>query len=169
MPRLSDTQRSVLADWWTLAYDAGFGSYTATDLNNAAKQIAADAGVTLSFAEYTALSVLYGYANRMSHAADELQSALDDAIIGPEHMATPPWARDESVMNSVPIRHVIFEFTYTDQSGVTQTDYRTSVFEMTFPDTVGDLKDAITEDAQAMADKYKVTFESVNLLQILEV
>jgi hypothetical protein len=40
---------------------------------------------------------------------------------------------------------------------------------MTFPDTIGELKDAVNEDAQAMADKYGVQLQSVDLLQILAV
>jgi hypothetical protein len=169
MARLNETQRAVLADWWTLAYDAGFGGYSTTDLLGAAKSIADASGVSLSFAENTALATLYGYARRMSNAADTVQSALDADTIGPDHIAVPPWARDEAVMNTVPIHHVTFAFTFTDQSGATVTEFRTSVFEMTFPDTMGELRDAVNEDAQAMADKYRVEFVSADLLQILAV
>lgn len=166
MPRLTTNQRATLADWWNLAYDAGFGGFTTTDLISAASDIVRQAGISLSFQTSQDLAVLYGYARRMSNAADVVQSALDTATITADMKSIPPWARDEQILNTTPIHHVIFEFTYIDQAGVLTTDFRTSVFEMTFPGTIGDLKDAVTEDAQAMADKYGVQFQSINLLQI---
>lgn len=169
MPRLTSTQAATLADWWPLVQHAGFGGFTTTDLTVAARSIATEAGVTLSFETNTALATLYGYARRMSNAADMVQSALDSDTIIADHIAVPPWARDETVMNTAPIWHVSFQFTYLDQQGIQQTDYRTSVFEMTLPDTIGDLKDAITEDAQAMADKYRFTFVDAQLNMILAV
>lgn len=169
MPRLTDSQRATLASAWDLVQHAGFGGFTATALNEAAANIAAEAGIRLSFQYYADLGTLYGYARRMSNAADAAQSALDSDIIGPDHMAAPPWARDEQVMNDTPKWHVVFDFTYADSAGELYTEKRTSIFDMTFPRTIGDLKDAITEDAQAMAQKYQVVFEAADLLMILAV
>jgi hypothetical protein len=169
MPRLTSAQSSALADWWNLAYDAAVLRLGSSVLLEAAAGIASDAGRSLAFTESTAIVQLYAYASRMVGAANEVQSALASAVIGPEHIATPPWARDEVSQLTVPIKHVIFQFDYIDADGVARTDYRTSVFEMTFPGTIGDLAAAITEDAQALASKYNVTLVNATLHQILAV
>jgi hypothetical protein len=64
---------------------------------------------------------------------------------------------------------VSYQMTFIDQAGNLVTDYKTSVFEMTLPGTIGELKDAISEDAQALADKYGVELVSADLHQILAV
>lgn len=169
MPRLTTEQTRALANWWDLAQSAGFGGYTATDTIEAASDIASQFGRSLTFSESTAIAVLYGYAKRMSNAADNLQAALDSDTIIADHIATPPWARDEAVMNTAPIWHVSYLMTFIDADGELQSEYKTSVFEMTMPDTIGGLKDAITEDAQALASKYGVAFSGIDLAQILAV
>ena len=77
-------------------------------------------------------------------------------------IGTPPWARDQQVMNTAPIWHATFEMTFTDQEGNTRTEFRTSVFEMTLPETVGELTADILDDAEAMATKYDFTLLSVS-------
>lgn len=169
MTRLDTTQRAALGNWWTLASDAASAGYTSTDLITAASAIAAQAGRSLAFAESSAIATLYGYARRMDNAAGVLQSAPGTAVIDPSMIGVPPWARDEQVMNTTPIWHATFEFTYLDQAGNAQTDFRTSVFEMTMADTVSGLLSDVTDDAQAMADKYNVRLVSVKLHSILAV
>lgn len=169
MARLSDVQRQVLGTWWTLALDAANRGLTSTDLTAAAADISRQAGLSLAFGESQALAVLYGYANRIAHARDELGRAAPESVITPDMIGVPPWARDEQVMLTTPIWHVTFTFTYLDQAGNIQTDYRTSIFEMTMPETAGELQDAITADAQALADKYNVTFQDASVHEILAV
>jgi hypothetical protein len=169
VPRLDDTQRAALANWWDLAQYAANHDYTSTDLISAASDIARQAGQSISAEENRAIAVLYGYARRIFNSAGELEGAPGDAVIGPEMMAIPPWARDEQVMATTPVWHVTFEFAYVDQAGNPQADHRTSVQEMTLPDTVGELADLVDADAQAMADKYGVQFVSATMIQILAV
>ena len=169
MTRLDDTQRAALANWWTLAEAAAFSGFTSTDTTSAASDLANQAGRSLAFAESAAISTLYGYARRMANAAGVLQAAPDTSVIDANMIAVPPWARDEQVMNTTPIWHATFEFTYLDQAGNLTTDFRTSVFEMTLPETVGELAAAIQDDAQQMADKYGVTLVSATLHSLLAV
>ncbi len=169
MARLSQTQTAALATWWLLAEKAGYGGFTSTDTVTAAADLAAAHGAALTFTEGTAIATLYGYARRMANAASEVQQALDTAVIGPEHIGMPPWARDEQVMLTTPIWHAGFQFTFLDAAGVVHTEFRTSVFEMTLPQTIGELTAAILEDAQAMADKYGVTLVDAVLHEILAV
>jgi hypothetical protein len=169
VPRLDDTQRAALASWWDLAQTAANNGYTTTDTITAASDLARQAGAALAFDESSAIATLYGYAKRMSNAAGELQAANPGAIIDPSMMGIPPWARDEQVMNTSPLWHASFQFTFIDQAGVQQTEFRTSVFTMTLPQTVGELAAAIDEDAQAMADKYNVQLVDATPIQLLAV
>lgn len=169
MPRLNTTQAAALAAWWPLVQTAASGGYTSTDVIAAAADLARQAGGALSFAEGSAISTLYGYARRMANAAAAVQAATPETVISGEHVAVPPWARDEVAMATAPIWHVTYTFTYLDQAGNQQADFRTSVFEMTLPTTAGELAGAIAQDAQALADKYGVTLLDAQLHQILAV
>lgn len=169
MPRLTAGQRSALADWWELTQHAGYGGYTTTDLIAAASDIAQQFGRSLSFSESSSLAVLYGYARRMFNASQEVQNAAREDYITGAHIAIPPWARDENAMNTSPIWHVTYNATFIDQNGDTITEYKTSVFEGVLPPTIGDLQDAIEEDAQALSVKYQYQFVSAELTEILAV
>lgn len=169
MPRLNPAQTVALAGWWPLVVAEAFAGTTATDTITLAQATARKSGRSLAFTEGSAIATLYGYARRMSNAADAVQAAVATDVITPEHVAVPPWARDEVTMATAPIWHVTYTFTYLDQAGNLLSDFRTSVFEMTLPGTIGELADAITEDAQALADKYGFTLVGAALHQILAV
>ena len=169
MARLDDTQRSALANWWDLAQSAANGGYTVTDTISAAADIAAQGLRQMSFDIGRAISVLYGYARRMFNAAGVFSGADMAAPVTPDMMATPPWARDQQVMDTTPIWHATFEFHYLDSNGNQRMDYRTSIFEMTLPETVGELVDAMTADAEAMAAKYGVSLLEIVPVQLLAV
>lgn len=171
MPRLTAAVASALADWWPLALDAGFKGFQAGDLQAAARDIAAENDITLPFTTYTSLATLYGYARRMSNASDAVHAADDADYIVTDHIAIPPWARDQQPMNTSPIWHVSYQMTYLDENGIQQTDFKTSVFEhpQPFPQTIGELREAIEGDAQVLADKYGVQLLNVDLHQILAV
>ena len=169
MARLSEVQTRALGDWWLLAQDFANSGLTATELIEQAAPLAVERGRSLTFDESTAIAVLYGYGRRMYWAAQEVQRALDSDGIEAKHLGVPPWARDEQVMNAAPIWHVTYKFMFTDQQGVLHEEWRTSVFEMTFPATIGELKDAIGEDAAALAEKYRVNLVGTVLERILSV
>jgi hypothetical protein len=166
MARLADNVRQALGSFWNLAHQAAYSGYTATDTITAASNIMRESGQSLTFGESSAVATLYGYARRMFNAAQVVQSLQDHEVIGPDAIATPPWARDEREQAALPIWHVHFDFTYTDQSGVTQTDRRVSVFRMTLPETMGELRDAIGADAEAMAAKYNVDLIGADIREI---
>lgn len=169
MARLNDTQREVLGSSWNDIIWAVSHGYTTTDTVSAFANVARDLGGGLSFAESGAIATLYGYANRMQHAADAFQAAsLEDQIM-PEHIGVPPWARDEQVMNTAPIWHATFLYEAVDADGNVISEYRTTVFEMTLPDTVGELADDIQSDAEAMAAKYGHTLTNVTPIELLAV
>lgn len=169
MARLTDVQSAALANWWDLAQHAANNGFTSTDLITAASDIAQQAGRSLTFEESSAIASLYGFARRMFNGSEALQSASADTSITPDVMAIPPWARDEQVQNTVPIWHTTFEFTFIDQAGNQVTEFKTSVFDMTFPDTIGELTDNVQSDAEAMAAKYGVSLIGTSLISLLAV
>lgn len=126
-------------------------------------------GHRLSFSETSAATVLYGYAARMRNAGEAARAASDETWIDTQHVAVPPWAREEQVMNTSPIHHVTYLMT-TENNGVITTDYKTSVFDnRDLPSTIGALKDELAADAEVLASKYRVNLLSVELHQILAV
>jgi hypothetical protein len=159
--RLTDTQIQALGNFWSdIAYVASHGGLV-TDAVSVASYHAGLFGETLSFEDSQAVAVLAGYAARMENAAREFRGAdLADPITA-DMIGTPPWARDEALMATTPIWHATFEMTFEDENGDIQTEFRTSVFEMTLPETVGELTADILDDAEAMAAKYEVTLLSV--------
>lgn len=169
MARLNDIQRAALANWWTLAETEAFTGTTATDTIIIASAMAQQAGRSLAFAENAAIGVLYGYARRMANATSALGGATDESVIDASMIAIPPWARDEQVMNTTPIWHVTFSLTGENQAGEVTTQYVTSVFEMTLPETAGELAADIQDDAQSFADKYRIKLMSAVPHMILAV
>ena len=166
MARLADNVRQALGSFWNLTHQAAYNGYTTTDTITAASSLMRDAGQSLQFSESSAIATLYGYARRMFNASQVVQGLQPHEAITADAIAIPPWARDEAEMATLPIWHVHFDFTYTDQSGNQVTDRRVSVFRMTLPETMGELQDAIDADAEAMAKKYGVDFISASILEI---
>ncbi len=178
MARLADNVRQALGSFWNLTHQAAYNGYTTTDTITAASSLMRDAGQSLQFSESSAIATLCGSARRMFNASQVVQARRmfnasqivqglqPHEAITADAIAIPPWARDEAEMATLPIWHVHFDFTYTDQSGNQVTDRRVSVFRMTLPETMGELQDAIDADAEAMAKKYGVDFISASILEI---
>jgi hypothetical protein len=170
MPRLAANVRSALADYWNLAVEQAGNRTGSASFISIAASLAREAGGTISFNTAKALPVLYGYASRVRNAGESIRNASDETFIGPEHVAVPPWAREETAQLAAPIWHVTYLFTAANSAGIVSQEYKTSIFEHTgFPQTVGQLKDAIQADAQALADKYGVNLINVDLHQVLAV
>ena|SRR5579862_6259438 len=169
MPKLTDVQRQVLGYWWNLIEAAAREGFTTTETVAMANEVAQSMGERISFQENTAIGQLYGYARRIINSGVAFQAADGSQFINSDMISTPPYARDQAEQNAYPLYHVKFEYTYVDQSGVQQTNYKTSVFPDQLPGTVGELTSAILDDAEAMANKYGHTLLSVQPTTILAV
>lgn len=108
--------------------------------------------------------------NRMRNAAGLENRAIDNLSRTPGNIAldsqfisTAPWSRPQGEQNSLGIWQARIEH-QTMVDGRLQTDWRTVQFTGGLPATVQDLRDAIDQDAQAMADQYGV--EHVGVLSI---
>jgi hypothetical protein len=154
MPRLNGDQRSALAYWWNLVSDAARSGFTATETSQIAASIAAETGRKVSFKEYTAIAQLYGYARREINASEAFGNASPGSTITPSMVSVPPYARDDREQNGYPLYHVKFYYTYLDAQGKEQTDIKTSVQAMNLPQTVGEIHQFVSEDAEALGAKY---------------
>lgn len=169
MARLTDAVRAALGYWWNLVSDAARGVFTVTDTINAATDIAASVGQTLSPATNRAISTLYGYARQEVNAGNVFMASQPSQFINADMISTPPYARDVQEQETYPLYHVKFEYTYIDQAGNTQVSYRTSAFPFQLPATVGELTAQVLDDAEAMAAKYGHTLLSAIPTNILAV
>jgi hypothetical protein len=166
MPRLTDSVKQALGEWWSLTYAAGYGGYTTTDTVVVANELAGQEGRSLTFSENGAIATLYGYARRMFNASQVVQGLRPQDVIIPEAVSTPPWARDEREQATLPIWHVHFNFTYSDDLGDVFTERKVSIFRMMLPDTIGELQDLVNSDAEALAGKYHVTLVNSEVMEI---
>lgn len=169
MARLNDAQRTALGYWYALITDAVHAGFTATDTTQLASQVAQDTGIRLTFEDFKAISVLYGYAKREDNAANAFQNANPDAIITPDLIGVPAYARDVQEQNSYPVYHVRFYYTYIDSAGEEHTTIKTSAQPLTLGPTKQDVINDIQTDAQAFAAKYNHTLVSAIPFQILAV
>lgn len=169
MARLNDTQRTALGYWYALITDAVHAGYSTVETTQLANQVAHDLGGSLSFDDNKAISFLYGYAKREDNAAKAFQNASPDDTITPDHIAVPPYARDEQEQNSYPVYHVRFYYTYLDSSGEEHTTIKTSVQPLTLGPTKQDVINDVQADAQAFAAKYSHELISAIPFQILAV
>lgn len=141
----------VYQDWWgfinyavTHTVPGTDQLYTATDVIQAARDIAAAEGTTLAFADYTGLAQLYGIARGIERAADVLTAAADTDPLAADHVSTPPWARDANLMATAPKWQMRAEITYRAPDGTVVTSWGTGVFNNVLPTTVGALRDEAT-------------------------
>lgn len=169
MARLTDTVRAALGYWWNLISDAARGGFTVTDTVTAASDIAATVGRTVSFAENQAISTLYSFARQEVNAGNAFLAGEPGQGITASMISTPPYARDLQEQNTYPLYHVKFEYTYIDQAGNTITSFRTSAFPDQLPATIGELTQAVLDDAEGMAAKYGHTLLSAVPTNILAV
>lgn len=169
MARLNDAQRTALGYWYALITDAVHAGFSASETQQLAAQVREDLGLTGSLEENRAIAVLYGYAKREDNAALAFQNADVNAVITPDLVATPAYARDEAEQNSYPLYHVRFYYTYIDSSGEEHTTIKTSAQSITLGPTKADVISDVLADAGGFAAKYGHQLVSAIPFQILAV
>lgn len=150
----------VYQEWWTFINYAVTHTlpgttelYTATDVIQAARNIAQAEGRTLAFADYTGLAQLYGIARGIERAADVLTAADDSAPLVSGHVSLPPWARDANVMATAPRWQLRAEITYRAPDGTVVTTWGTGIFQNVLPVTVGDMREEAILQFKRMLSK----------------
>lgn len=151
MANLIPTVRTALGRYWSEIFGGAALRLNTADLFNNIRSRAAQLGLPSVGVSASAISTLRGYAGRMLSAAGRLNRAPDSAIITERHLAEAPWARPLTEQNTLPIWHAIFDHTIQKDDGSVSTIKQTIVFTGTLPDTIGDLRSQVAQEAALMA------------------
>lgn len=167
MPRDQD-RNPALAYWGEIEYAAANRLTTAdlwASLRAAAAELGQESpGVTVQQVnEVRHLATGIQAASRRLERIDPSSSIRDGRLI-----AEAPWSRSLAERSALPMYQVRYQHTVDGPNGV-ETAWRTSTFRGELPRTLGDLQDAIDEDAENLADKYGGAHVGVSAMQILAV
>jgi hypothetical protein len=158
----------ALAYWPQIEYAAANRMATAdlwATLREAARELGLDSpGVTLAQVnELRHLATGIQAGSRRLDRVDPLSAITDARLI-----AEAPWSRSAAERAALPMYQVRYQHTVNGPNGE-ETAWRTSTFRGSLPRTLADLRGAIDEDAENLADKYGGEHLGVSGLQILAV
>lgn len=167
MSDLSDQARKAMTYWGEIQAAASEGMTTA-DLWSLIQDAAEEMGLESPGVTIRGVSELRGLAGRIIASGRTFATAGPEISLSGRDWAEAPWSRPLAEQNALGIWQVRFQHTTLGPDGP-ETQWRTSVFTGSVPGTVGELRSALEEDAQAMATKYGVGhigFDNVQLLVV---
>ena len=143
---------NALKYWGSILASAYQGAITA-DMWTAIHATQEQYGLDRPGASAPDVSVLRGYANRIVASAAAFAGASPDDTITGDMMAVAPYtSRDLNGVATEPVYHVRYLNTVQASDGTVTSVWNTSVFNASqFPDTVGELQDAIDTNAAELA------------------
>lgn len=158
----------ALAYWGEIEYAAA-NRFTTADLWASLRQAASNLGLESP-------GVTLAQVNELRHLATGIQAGSrrleridpSSSITDARLIAEAPWSRSLAERSALPMYQVRYQHTIDGPNGV-ETAWRTSTFKGALPRTLGDLLDAIGEDAENLADKYGGAHVGVSSMQILAV
>ena len=167
MPELSPDARGAMR-YWSVIESAARLRATTADLWAAINDAAAEQGLSSPGVTLRGVNELRSYAAQQQNAADRLARSdrgapMEDRLIGPA-----PWAREGAEYASVDRWQITYLHTTLD-NGEERSDWRTSMFTGTLPDTVGELMDQLDVDAETLADEYELQHVGVGSITVLRV
>lgn len=167
MPDLTPAARKALAYWPQIELAAAERMTTAdlwSTIQDAAEELGlASPGVTLR-----GVSELRGIATTIQASGRRLERLMDSADLTGRHVAEAPWSRSLAERDALGIYQVRYQHTTLTPEGP-ETNWRTSVFYGQLPGSVGELRDALAEDAAQLANKYGVDHVDLSNVQVLAV
>lgn len=113
------------------------------------------------------VSKIRAAAGQVRAAGTRLGSAPDEESLISRYVGLAPWSRPLEERNTHGMWQVRFEHTVSGDNG-DETNWRTVMFKGQLPNTIGELRAQIEQDAQALADKYGVDHLGVGTMSILE-
>lgn len=167
MPDLTPAGRKALAYWGEIEF-AARERLTTADLWASLQDAAERLGLSSPGITVQGISNLRAFAGSIQRAEQRFERARDTENIAGHHIGDAPWARSLPEQNALNIFQVRYQHTFL-QDGEEQTEWRTSVFTGRMPGTVGELRAAISEDANELARKYGVEHVDFGAVQILRV
>jgi hypothetical protein len=167
MPDLSDEARAALAYWPTIEHAAANHLPTAdlwAALNGAAAELGLDSpGVTLQ-----GVNTIRSLATQIQATSARLERTDPTYRMEGNLISEAPWGRSLAERDAMPMFQVRYQHTTVGPNGE-ETNWRTSTFHGQLPRTVGDLLEAIEEDAEHLADKYGHSHGGTSAHQVLSI
>lgn len=154
--------------FWGTAQKAAREGYTTAQYWDALKAHAESLGLESPEISAVQASRLRGRAGAGLRAANTLQgSPLDTAITG-DMISLAPYSRDLASRNAYGQWQVRFAHT-VNVDGEEQSEYRSVVFTGQLPYTVGELQDAVEQDAIQLANDYGTEHVGVSDISLIAV
>jgi hypothetical protein len=160
----TEGQRKLLAYWGEIRSGVSQRVSTA-ELWEIVRNAATREGVTLQGVGILDMSRMRSIAAGQRTALENLAQARPDQVITGAMIARDLSARDERLQSLAPSWLVRFEHDVI-VNGELQTVWRTSTFDNSLPLTIADLRAAVENDAEAMADDYDVSHAGIGQLEI---
>lgn len=167
MPDLSPRAKAAMRYWQTIETGAANNLPTA-DIWALIHEQAEEEGLASPGVTVQGVNELRAIASRIYASANRLERAREQVSITDRMAAEAPWARPLEQQAALGLYQVRYRHTTITAEGP-QTNWRTSIFHGQLPGTVAELRAAISEDAQQLADKYGVSHVDFGNLQILSV
>lgn len=168
MPASEQPRNPALAYWPQIEYAAAAGLTTA-DLWGIIGDAAAELGLATPGVSAIDVSRLRGVAGGIQNAARILDATPDERALESRMFAQAPWSRPLAQQNAAPEYHVRYQHTVINSAGEEETIWHTSRFVGRYPATLAELREAVNEDAEQIADKYGAEHVGVAGLQLLAV
>lgn len=167
MPELTPGARRAMPYWGTIEHAATEGLGTA-ELWDAIRAAAGEAGLDSPGVSAADVAQLYGRAVSIQNREGRLDRADDAERMDDRYVSQAPWQRDQAQRDALAQWQVRFEHTVLGPEGP-ETNWRTSFFTGSLPDTKEALLEALHEDADKLSRKYAVSHIGLGSIQVLEV
>lgn len=167
MPELPASARRALTYWGSIQSSVSERASTA-QVWDAIRGAAAELGLDSPGVTVQGVNVLRGYAAAGRNSMEALSKAPDTAGIESRYVSAAPWGRSDREQNAVSRYQVRFEHV-TLNEGQETTNWRTLMLTGDMPATVGDLRQAVDDAGNELADDYDLEHVGIGPIQILSV
>lgn len=167
MPELSPQARRGLPYWGIIERAASEGLGTAdlwADIHEAAEEMGLESpGVSAA-----GVAELYSRAVGIQNRSTRMDNSDPGERMDGRYITDAPWQRTQAERDGLSVWQVRYEHTVITGDGP-QSEWRTSTFTGSLPDTIAGIREAIEQDAAQLAVKYDVSHVSLSSIQVLEV
>ena len=154
--------------YWNEISAAANDRATTADLWSRIRDQADQLGLSSPGVSVQGVNELRRLATSIERSGRALTKASETSGIEPGMIGEAPWSRALQDRGGIGIFQVRYKHSFIDSEGL-QSEWRTSVFNNGLPATVGELRANIIEDANQLANKYKVEHVGTDFLRILVV
>ncbi len=151
MADLSQPVKTALGRYWSEILAGASQHLSTQDLYNNIRNRATQLGLPTVGVGAQAISTLRGYAGRMQAAANAFNKAGDTDALVASHISQTPWSRSLNEQSLAPVVNVSILHTIEQDDGSTVKRHQTIVIQGALPDTVGQLRQFLEEEAALLA------------------